>query len=88
MLITLFDDILTIIHQHDLYCQLCEGVIGEEDEAFANIKKDEIDAKKRESVTFVDMSSNLLIRTLVGNAATLPVLSNSFYILSLSCKTI
>ena len=59
-------------------------VIG--DEEFANIEKDEIESKKRESVTFVDKSSSLLIRTLVGNAATL--LSSSFYIASLSYKTI
>ena len=53
-LITLFDDISTIIHQHDLYGQLCDGIIGEEDKEFANKKKDEINAKKRESVMFVD----------------------------------
>ena len=54
MLVTLFDDIPTIIHQHDLHCQLCEGVIGDEDEEFAGLEKDEINAKKRESATFVD----------------------------------
>ena len=53
-LITLFDDISTIICQHDLYDQLCDGVIGKEDEEFANLEKDEINAKKRESVMFVD----------------------------------
>ena len=60
-LVTLFDDISTVIHQHDLHCQLIEGLIDEEDKEFAYIEKDEIDAKKRESVTFVDKSSNLLI---------------------------
>ena len=53
-LITLFDDISTIIHQHDLYEQLCDGVIDEEDEEFANLEKVEINTKKRESVTFID----------------------------------
>ena len=53
-LITLYNDISTIIHQHDLYNQLCDGIIGEEDEEFAYLEKDEINAKKRESVTFVD----------------------------------
>jgi hypothetical protein len=43
-----FDDISTIIHQHDLHCQLCEGEIDEEDEEFANLEIDEIEAKKRE----------------------------------------
>ena len=36
------------------YDQLCECVIGEEDEEFANLEKDEINAKKRGSVMFVD----------------------------------
>jgi hypothetical protein len=85
-LVTLFDDISTTVHQYDLYCQLCEGVIGDDDEEFANVEKDEIDAKKRESVTFFNKFCNSLIRTLVGNAATL--LSSSFYIASLSYKTI
>lgn len=47
-LVTLFEDISTIIHQHDLHCQLCEGAIDEEDEEFANLEIFEIDAKKRE----------------------------------------
>lgn len=42
------DDIPTTVHQHDLHCQLCEGVIGDEDEEFADLEKDEIDARKRE----------------------------------------
>ena len=53
-LMTLFDNISTIIHQHDLYDQLCDGIIGKEDEEFANLEKYEINAKKRESVMFVD----------------------------------
>ena len=87
-LVTLFDDISTLIHQHDLHCQVCEGAIDEEDEEFANLEKDEIDAKKRELVMFVNESSllNSLIRILVGNEAT--QLSSSFYISSLSCKII
>ena len=51
---SLFNDISTIIHQHDLYNQLCDGVIGKEDKEFANLEKDEINAKKRGSVMFVD----------------------------------
>jgi hypothetical protein len=58
----------------------------EGDDEFANLEEDEIDAKKRESVALVDKSSYLLIRTSVGNAATL--LSSTFYIASLSYKTI
>ena len=87
-LVTLFDDISTVIHQHDLHCQVSEGAIDEEDEEFANLEKDEMDAKKRESVIFVNKFSllNSLIRTLVGKEAT--QLSNSFYISSLSCKII
>jgi hypothetical protein len=55
-LVTLFDDISTIIHQHDLHCQILEGAIDEEDEEFANLEKDEIDAKKRELVISVESS--------------------------------
>lgn len=59
-LVTLFDDISTVVHQYDLYCQLCEGVIGDDDEEFANVEKDEIDAKKRESVTFFNKLSSVI----------------------------
>jgi hypothetical protein len=47
-IVTLFDDISTVIHQHDLYCQLLDGIIDEQDDEFAGLGEDEIDTKKRE----------------------------------------
>ena len=44
----LWATVSTIIYQHDLYGQLSDGIIEEDDEEFANLEKDEIDAKKRE----------------------------------------